>query len=105
MPRGATPGRNLGKEVATGYASAWSWLPLAAFRHHDPRLFDDRIDGETREQHHQRYTPAQISARGARYGRGARVAGLVGLFSRPGDTKIPIAGSAQVRDHFSQDHR
>jgi hypothetical protein len=33
-------------------------LPLAACRHHDPRLFDDQIDGETREQRHQRYTAA-----------------------------------------------
>jgi hypothetical protein len=28
------------------------------------RLLDDRIDGETRERHHQRYTAASISARG-----------------------------------------
>jgi hypothetical protein len=25
MPRGATPGRNLGKEVAADYAGAWGW--------------------------------------------------------------------------------
>jgi hypothetical protein len=68
-------------------------LPLAAGRHHGPRLFDDRIDGETREQHHQRYTAAPISAHGARVR-------CPSPFSRPWETKIPIARSVRLTGHF-----
>jgi hypothetical protein len=43
MPRGATPGRNLGEEVATGYAGAWWWT----LRTVDPDGYSVRRAGET----------------------------------------------------------
>ena len=63
-------------------------------------LFDDRIDGETREQHHQRYTARRSLLTVPGHGRGVRVAGLIVFFRALGKRRSRLQDQCNSRIIF-----